>query len=96
MPLLILITAIALASCGNGSHPGSGTFSQRIYGPDPKTLPHDQLIAILHECRRYGASDDPRVAYTVEYCSAVQSAHSIEGYAAPSSAVVDPSLNKLH
>ena len=68
----------------------------RIEGPDVKTLSHEQLMEALHECHRYGSSDDPRVKYTISYCSAVQSAHAMEGYASPSAAVADPTLNKLH
>ncbi len=53
-------------------------------------------MAVLHECHQYGSSDDPKVKYTIEYCSAAQSAHSMEGYTAPSKAPVDPTLNKMH
>lgn len=96
MPLLLLLSAIALASCGNGNHGESTAVNLKVTGPDAKTLSHDQLMDVLHECHRYGASDDPRVKYTIEYCSSAQSVHSMEGYTTRSSAAVDPSLNKLH
>jgi hypothetical protein len=51
---------------------------------------------VLHECHRYGASDDPKVKYTVGYCSAAQSAHAMEGYATSSPAPIDPALTKMH
>jgi len=92
----LLFSALAiLQGCGQPHEPNAGAI-EKIEGPDVKGLPHEQLMAVLHECHQYGSSDDPRVKYSVRYCSAAQSAHAMEGYAAPSSAVVDPNLNKLH
>ena len=96
MPLLLLVMTFTLAACGTSNPAGSPAFGQKVSGPDAKSLSHEQLMDVLHECHRYGASDDPRVKYTIEYCSSAQIVHSMEGYSTPSSAVVDPSLNKLH
>jgi hypothetical protein len=93
--VLILSALAGLSGCGRGG-PASSAAPEKIEGPDVKTLSHDQLMSALHECHQYGSSDDPRVKYTIRYCSAVQSAHSMEGYSAPSSAVVDPTVNKVH
>lgn len=92
--LLISVVAI-LHGCGQPHEPKAGAI-EKLEGPDARTLSHEQLIAVLHECHQYGSSDDSRVKYTVRYCSAAQSTHAMEGYAAPSSAAVDPSINKLH
>jgi hypothetical protein len=92
--LLLWVVAI-LSGCGQ-SHDSTTAATEKVEGPDVKSLSHDQLMAALHECHRFGGSDDPRVKYTVRYCSAAQSAHAMEGYAVPSAAPVDPSINKLH
>jgi hypothetical protein len=94
---LLILTALAgLCGCGRGSDPTIVQTAGKIDGPNVKTLSHDQLMDVLHECHRYGASDDPKVKYTIGYCSAAQSAHAMEGYASPSSAAVDPTLTKMH
>jgi hypothetical protein len=90
------VVVLSLAGCGSGNLPPSAGPSEKIEGPDVKTLSHDALMAVLHECHQYGSSDDPRVKYTIAYCSAVQSAHAMEGYANPGAGAVDPSLTKLH
>ena len=92
----ILSVVAVLSGCAQGSGPTIVQTAGRIDGPNVKTLSHDQLMDVLHECHRYGAWDDPKVKYTIGYCSAAQSAHAMEGYVSPSSAVVDPTLNKMH
>ena len=92
----LLFAMVAIGACGGGNPDLPQSSNQKIVGPSVKTLSHDQLMDVVHECHRYGASDDPRVKYSISYCSAAQNAHSMEGYSTPSSAVVDPSLNKLH
>jgi hypothetical protein len=91
----VVLSLAALAACGNGA-PSAPAPPEKIAGPNVKTLSHDDLMAVLHECHQYGSSDDPKVKYTIEYCSAAQSAHSMEGYTTPSSAPVDPTLNQMH
>lgn len=94
--LLVLALVVAAGACARRHDaPGESSFG-RIDGPDVKTLSHEQLMDALHECHRFGSSDDPRVIYTVSYCSAVQSAHAMEGYATPVAPSVDPKLNPLH
>jgi hypothetical protein len=95
-PLLIALTVPVLTACGGARAPSVPAQPDKIAGPNVKTLSHEDLMAVLHECHQYGSSDDPKVKYTIEYCSEAQSAHSMEGYAAPSRARVDPTLNPLH
>lgn len=95
MKVLTLAVIVMLAACGNRNDSSSGSIGKTA-GPDVKTLPHDDLMAVVHECHRYGSSDDPKVKYTVDYCSAAQTAHAMEGYSTPSAAPLDPSINKLH
>jgi hypothetical protein len=94
--LCVLIAFAGLCACGRGNEPAIVESTDKVDGPNVKTLSHDQLMDVLHECHRYGASDDPKVKYTVGYCSAAQSAHAMEGYASPSPAPVDPTLTKMH
>jgi hypothetical protein len=94
--LLILSVVAVFSGCGRGSDSIIVPTTDKVEGPNVKTLSHDQLMDVLHECHRYGSSDDPKVKYTIGYCSAAQSAHAMEGYAAPSSAVADPTLTKMH
>jgi len=94
--LLIVLAIAGLTGCGSGGDPTGARDADKIEGPNVKTLSHDQLMAVLHECHRYGASDAPKVKYTMDYCSAAQTAHAMEGYARRGSAAVDPTLNKLH
>ncbi len=94
--LFIVMTVASLAGCGTGSDSSVARIPDKIDGPNVKTLSHEQLMGVLHECHRYGASDDPKVKYTTGYCSAAQSAHAMEGYTSPSAAAVDPTLNKMH
>ncbi len=91
-PLIVLVTG--LAACGTAGNPS--TTGDRVDGPNVKTLSHDQLMDVIRECHRYGSSDDPRVKYTISYCSAAQSAHAMEGYAKATPAAVDPTINKMH
>jgi hypothetical protein len=93
--LTVLSALLALSSCSRSDVP-SLSRARKIDGPNVKTLTHDELMAVLHECHQFGSSDDPRVKYAIAYCSAAQNAHSMEGYTAPSSAVVDPTLNNVH
>jgi len=93
---ILAVIVAALGACGGGGSPSVPATPAKIDGPNVKTLSHEDLMAVLHECHQYGSSDDPKVKYTVEYCSAAQSAHSMEGYTAPSKAPVDPTLNKMH
>ena len=88
------LAVASLSACGGGGTPPA--LPAKIEGPNVKTLSHEDLMAVLHECHQYGSSDDPKVKYTTQYCSAAQSAHSMEGYLSPSQAPVDPTLNKLH
>jgi hypothetical protein len=94
---LLSVLAFAILS-GCGPHPESTDVRSagKVEGPAVKSLSHDQLMAVLHECHRYGSSDDPKVKYTTRYCSAAQSAHAMEGYSTAGSAAVDPTANKLH
>ena len=89
--LLVVVTA---SGCGGGANPVAA--HEKTEGPAVKTLSHDALMAVLTECHQYGSSDDPRVTYTIRYCSAAQMAHSMEGYSAPSTAVVDPKITRMH
>ena len=93
---LFLLMTVAVCGCGRGSDSTLVQPPAKTEGPNVKTLSHDQLMDVLHECHRYGASDDPKVKHTIGYCSAAQSAHAMEGYASPSSAAVDPALTKMH
>ena len=92
----MILTVAVLGACGGGGSTSVSAPQGKTEGPNVKTLSHEALMAVLHECHRYGSSDDPKVKYTIEYCSAAQSAHSMEGYAASSQAPVDPTLNKMH
>jgi hypothetical protein len=94
--LLILSAVAVFCGCGRGSDSTIVPTADKVEGPNVKTLSHDQLMDVLHECHRYGSSDDPKVKYTIAYCSAAQSAHAMEGYATPSSAVADPTVTKMH
>jgi hypothetical protein len=94
--ILMLCTLLALSACGRSADPQSSARSGKMEGSDVKKLTHAELMAVLHECHQYGSSDDPRVKYSTSYCSAAQSAHSMEGYTTPSSAAVDPTLTKMH
>ncbi len=94
--LFIILAAASVAGCGSGSDPAIGRTPDKIEGPAIKSLSHERLMDVVHECHRYGSSDDPKVKYTVGYCSAAQSAHAMEGYSNASSAVVNPSIDKLH
>jgi hypothetical protein len=96
MPLLILSVLAVLCGCGRGSVSTIVQTTDKVEGPNVKTLSHEQLMDVLQECHRYGSSDDPKVKYTIGYCSAAQSAHAMEGYTTPSSAVADPTLTKMH
>jgi len=93
-PFLLIVFVTSLAACGAAGN--SSATGDKVDGPNVKSLSHDQLMDVIHECHRYGSSDDPRVKYTITYCSAAQSAHAMEGYASASSAAVDPTINKLH
>jgi hypothetical protein len=93
--LVCFVTAaLGLAGCGRDA----ATVSEggKSEGPPVSTLSHDQLMGAYHDCTQYGPIDDPRVKYTVRYCAAIQSAHVSEGYTAPGTAKVDPTLNKMH
>jgi hypothetical protein len=92
----LLFSVVAVMSGCEQPHESVTNATEKVEGPDVKRLSHVELMEVLHECHRFGASDDPKVKYTVRYCSAAQSAHAMEGYAVPSAAPVDPSLNKLH
>lgn len=92
--LIVAIAVIHVTGCGGST--SSGTSTGKIEGPPVNTLSHDQLMATLHECMQYGQIDDSKVKYTVQYCAAIQSAHLSEGYTNPSTAKVDPTLNKMH
>lgn len=95
--LLVALTAlITLAGCGSGSPPAVSDSVQKIEGPDVKTLSHDDLMAVLDECYKYGPATDPKVKYTARYCSAAQSAHGMEGFTTPSTTPVDPTITKVH
>jgi hypothetical protein len=94
--LCILSVVAGLCGCAQANGPAVVQSAGKVEGPNVKTLTHDQMMAVLHECHRYGASDDPKVTYTIGYCSAAQSAHAMEGYTSSSSGAVDPTLNKMH
>jgi len=93
---LVLILIAGLCGCERGSEPVILESANKVDGPNPKMLSHDQLMDAYHDCTQYGAIDDPKVKYTVRYCASVQSAHLSEGYTAPGTAKVDPTLNKMH
>lgn len=93
---LIIIAMAALGLSGCNRDAGHITQSEKIEGPPTTTLSHDQLMAAYHECTQFGAIEDPKVKYTARYCAAIQVAHLSEGYTAPGTAKVDPTLNKLH
>jgi hypothetical protein len=93
--LFIILAAASVAGCGSGSDPTIGR-TDKIEGPAIKSLSHEQLMEVVHECHRYRSSDDPKVKYTIGYCSAAQTAHAMEGYSNASSAAVNPSIDKLH
>jgi hypothetical protein len=94
--VFLLALVAALCGCERGDGPKIDQSAEKMEGPNVKTLTHDQLMDVLRECHRYGASDDPKVTYTIVYCSVAQSAHAMEGYANPSPAPVDPTLIKMH
>lgn len=93
-PVVFAIAALGLAGCGHDA--ANVSQGGKLEGPAVSTLSHDQLMAAYHECTHYGPIDDPKVKYTVRYCAAIQSAHLSEGYTAPGTAKVDPTLNKMH
>jgi len=93
---ILLMSLMALTACGGGGAASVPTPLGKIDGPNVKSLSHADLMAVLHECHRYGSSDDPKVKYTIEYCSAAQSAHSMEGYTTGSRAPVDSTITQLH
>jgi hypothetical protein len=86
-----LIASFALAAC-NPQAP----VPAKVDGPPVDGLTHDQLMAALQECDRYGAHDDPRVRYSERYCAAVTSAHAMEGFTTKSTAKVDQTAPRLH
>lgn len=91
---MLALFTLALSGCGRG---GTSTESpDKAVGPDPRTLTHDQLLAIFQECHAYGPIDDPRVKYSMAYCASVETAHASEGWTTPSTAPVDQKLNALH
>jgi hypothetical protein len=90
----LAILALGLAGCGRDAVNVSEGGKRE--GPPVSTLSHGQLMDAYHDCTQYGAIDDPNVKYTVRYCAAIQSAHLSEGYSAPGTAKVDPTLNKMH
>lgn len=92
--LIILVASLALSGCGRGS--GAGVIIQKVPGPEIRSLNHDHLMVIYHECHQFGPIEDPRVKYTVAYCVNVDTAQSGEGWATPNAAKVDPEINKLH
>lgn len=85
---------VVLSGCSKS--PDSAGSAEKVVGPDVRSLNHDQLMAIYTECHTFGPIDDPRVKYSIPYCATVDSARSSEGWATPSTAPVDPTLNKLH
>jgi hypothetical protein len=92
--VVFAIAALGLAGCGRDA--ANVSEGGKLEGPPVSTLLHDQLMAAYRECTQYGPIDDPKVKYTVRYCAAIQSAHLSEGYTAPGTAKVDPTLNKMH
>lgn len=93
--LVSLSMCVAVLS-GCSKNPGSADPAEKAAGPDVHALNHDQLMAIYTECHAFGPIDDPRVKYAIPYCTSVDSARSSEGWVSPSTAPVDPKLNKLH
>jgi hypothetical protein len=91
---MIFVLAIAVSACGRG--PSASNPAEKALGPNPHSLDHDQLIAIVQECHAFGQIDDPRGKYSIEYCASVDSAHASEGWSTPSTATVDPKRNGLH
>jgi hypothetical protein len=94
--VLMTLSVATLTACGGGGTASVPTPLGKIEGPNVKALSHKDLMAVLHECHRYGSSDDPKVKYTIDYCSQAQSAHSMEGYTTGSRAPVDPTITQLH
>jgi hypothetical protein len=94
--ILVCFAVVALALAGCGRNAANVSVAGKLEGPPVSTLSHDQLMDAYHECTQYGRIDDPKVKYTVRYCAAIQSAHLSEGYTAPGTAKVDPTLNKMH
>jgi hypothetical protein len=92
--LMMWTLSITAAACGQG--PSAPSPAAKALGPNTRSLNHEKLMAIAQECHAFGQIDDPRVKYSMEYCASVDSAHASEGWAAPSTATVDPKLNKLH
>jgi hypothetical protein len=91
----ILTFGFVIAGCGKGPVvERSGT--DKVEGPPVKGLSHEQLMTLYSECTAFGRMDDPRVKYTARYCSAVNSAQVMEGYASSSAAKVDPNPVKMH
>jgi hypothetical protein len=94
--LLSVLGFAIVSGCGQHAESTDALSAGKVEGPAIKSLSHDQLMAVLHECHQYGSSDDSKVKYTTRYCSAAQSAHAMEGYSTAGSTAVDPALNKLH
>lgn len=92
--LALIVATCVLFSCGRSGPDTALRF--KMEGPDIKSLSHDELIATYKECTRYGPIDDPRVKYAVRYCAAIQSAQLSEGYTAPGTEKVDPSITRMH
>ena len=91
---VLFVVAMYLTACGRDTATVSAV--KKSEGPPVNTLPHEDLMAAYRECTKYGVIDDPKVKYTARYCAAVQAGHLAEGYTAPSTAKVDPTLNKMH
>jgi hypothetical protein len=89
------IVAIVITGCGRGPS-GATSGADKIEGPSVNSLSHEQLMAVYSECTAFGRMDDPRVKYTTRYCSAVNSAQEMEGYASLSAAKVDPNSVRMH
>jgi hypothetical protein len=92
--VVFAVVVLGLAACGRDTAAVSA--GGKSEGPPVNTLSHEQLMAAYRECTEYGPIDDPKVKYTVQYCAAIQAGHLSEGYTAPGTAKVDPTLNKMH
>ena len=93
---LVLAVLSLLWLCGCNSKPPDTASSGKVEGPPVAKQSHEQLMALYAECTRYGRMDDPDVKYTARYCSAVNSAQQMEGYAASAPRKIDPNPVKLH
>jgi hypothetical protein len=92
--VVFAVVVLGLAACGRDTAAVSA--GGKSEGPPVNTLSHDQLMAAYRECTQYGPIDDPKVKYTARYCAAIQAGQLSEGYTAPGTAKVDPTLNKMH